>query len=200
MDRGAWGGYSPRGCKESDTTEQLTLTSHKFITKDTICKEMSRTRYAERAQNFHVFSERATLLKPSCDHQPGSSSNPMHLGFYGGFIISAWLMRWLPCCCSCLVAKLCLTLLWPLNYSLSGSSVHGIFQARIPEWVAISFSRESSQPRDQTCMSCVSCIGRWILYHWTTWEAPEIIASWWLFRPPASIPFPGVVGLKIPTL
>ena len=32
MDRGAWGGYSPRGCKESDTTEQLTLTSHKFIT------------------------------------------------------------------------------------------------------------------------------------------------------------------------
>ena len=48
------------------------------------------------------------------------------------------------------------------------SSVHGISQTRILEWVAISFSRGSSQLRDQTC---VSCIGRWILYHWATWEA-----------------------------
>ena len=51
-------------------------------------------------------------------------------------------------------------------------SVHGIFQARILEWVASSYSRESSQPRDQTHVSCISCIGRWILYHCTTWEAP----------------------------
>ena len=42
--------------------------------------------------------------------------------------------------------------------SPSGSSVHGILQARILEWVAISSSRGSSQPRDQTCISCVSCI------------------------------------------
>ena len=40
----------------------------------------------------------------------------------------------------------------------SGSFVHGILQARILECVAISFSRASSQPRDQTCLSCVSCI------------------------------------------
>ena len=46
-----------------------------------------------------------------------------------------------------------------------GSSVHGIFQARILEWVAISFSRGSSWLRDQTGVSCVSCVGRWILYH-----------------------------------
>ena len=45
---------------------------------------------------------------------------------------------------------------------------HGISQARILEWVAISFSRGSSWPRDQTC---VSCTGRWILYHWATREA-----------------------------
>ena len=50
-----------------------------------------------------------------------------------------------------------------MNCSLPGSSVHGIFQARILEWVAISFSRESSRPRDWTH---VSCIGRWILYPW----------------------------------
>ena len=43
--------------------------------------------------------------------------------------------------------------------------VHGIFQARKLDWVAISFSRGSSQPRDWTCDSWVSCIGRRILYH-----------------------------------
>ena len=52
----------------------------------------------------------------------------------------------------------------PLDYSLPDSSVHGIFQARI-EWVAISYSRESSRPRDQTHFSCVFCIGRQFLYH-----------------------------------
>ena len=44
----------------------------------------------------------------------------------------------------------CLTLCNPMDHSPPGSSVHGISQARILEWVAISFSRESSQPRDQT--------------------------------------------------
>ena len=56
----------------------------------------------------------------------------------------------------------------PMNSSLPGSSVHGIFQVTILEKVAISFSRGSSPPRDWTC---ISCIGRWILYHWATWEA-----------------------------
>ena len=44
----------------------------------------------------------------------------------------------------------------------------GTFQVRTLEWVAISTSRGSSQPRDRTQVSCVSCIGRWILYHWAT--------------------------------
>ena len=44
----------------------------------------------------------------------------------------------------------------PMNYSLPSFSVHGIFQARILEWVAISFSRGSSQPRDQTQVSCIA--------------------------------------------
>ena len=60
----------------------------------------------------------------------------------------------------------------PLDCSLPGSSVHGTLQARILEWVAISFSREFSWPRDQTHVSWVSYIGRWILYHCTTWEDP----------------------------
>ena len=43
-----------------------------------------------------------------------------------------------------------------MDCSLQGSSVHGIFQARVLEWVAISFSRESSWPRDQTKVSCIA--------------------------------------------
>ena len=50
-------------------------------------------------------------------------------------------------------------------------SVHGISQARILEWVAISFSKGSSWPRDQ---NCISCFGRQILYHWVKWKAPNI--------------------------
>ena len=62
------------------------------------------------------------------------------------------------------VTQSCLTLCNP-------SSDHGIFQATILEWVAISYSRGSSWPRDQTCVFCLSWIGRQILYHCTTWEA-----------------------------
>ena len=54
---------------------------------------------------------------------------------------------------------------------LPGFSVHGIFQARILEWIAMFSSRVSSQPRNQIHVSCISCICRWILYHCTTWEA-----------------------------
>ena len=57
---------------------------------------------------------------------------------------------------------------WPMDCSPPGSSVHGISQARILEWIAVSFSRGSSGPRDQTQ---ASCIGKWSLYHWATWEA-----------------------------
>ena len=62
----------------------------------------------------------------------------------------------------------CLTLCDPMDCSPPGSSVRGILQAGILEWAAIPFSRESSQPRDWTC---VFCIGRWVLYPWATWEA-----------------------------
>ena len=59
----------------------------------------------------------------------------------------------------------CLTLCNPMNYSPTGSSVHGILQARILEWVAMPSSRGSSQSRDQTSISYVSCTGRQILYY-----------------------------------
>ena len=59
----------------------------------------------------------------------------------------------------------------PMDCSPPDSSVHGILQARILEWVAISSSRGSSWPKIRTCVSCISCIGRWILYHRVTCEA-----------------------------
>ena len=65
--------------------------------------------------------------------------------------------------------------LWdPVDSSRPGSSVHGIFQARILEWVAISSSKGSFWPRDWTIVSCVSCIGRQILYYWATREDPQV--------------------------
>ena len=65
----------------------------------------------------------------------------------------------------------CLTLCDPMDCSPPGSSVHGILQAKILEWGAMPSSRGSSQIWDKTRISCVSCFGRQILYHWATREA-----------------------------
>ena len=54
------------------------------------------------------------------------------------------------------VAQSCPTLCDPVDCSLPGSSLHGIFQARVLEWIAISFSKGSSQPRDQTWVSHIA--------------------------------------------
>ena len=60
----------------------------------------------------------------------------------------------------------------PMGWSPPGSSVQGILQARIMEWVAIPSSRGSSPPRDPICISCVSCIGRWIFLPLPHLESP----------------------------
>ena len=59
-------------------------------------------------------------------------------------------------CYCCLVAYSCLTFCNLMDCSLTGSSVHGISQARIPAWVSITFSRESSWHMDQTHVSCIT--------------------------------------------
>ena len=76
---------------------------------------------------------------------PGDSPNPR-----------LWMLCHTGTCCCCLVAQSCPTLRDPTDCNPPGCSVHGISQARILEWVAISFSRGSSQPRDQTRISCIS--------------------------------------------
>ena len=67
-----------------------------------------------------------------------------------------------------LVAQSFLTLCDPMDCSPPFSSIHGIFQSRILEWVAVSYSRGSSWPRDPAHLSCVSCIGWWLPYDCTT--------------------------------
>ena len=69
------------------------------------------------------------------------------------------------CVRACLICFNCVLLCNVMACSPPGSSVHGILQARILEWVAMPSSRESSRSSDQTHVSYVSCIGRWVLYH-----------------------------------
>ena len=66
----------------------------------------------------------------------------------------------------------------PKSCNPPGSSVHGTFHAVILELVAISYSKGSSLPRDQTLISCISCISRQVLYHcatlcWCSWSTNE---------------------------
>ena len=70
----------------------------------------------------------------------------------------------------------CPTLCYPMDGSPPGFSVHGIFQTRIPEWVSISFSRGSSQPRDQTWVSYIA--GK-LFTIWATRETLRMFIFQW---------------------
>ena len=110
-----------------------------------------------------------------------------------------WYIRIMKCCHAQSLSSVWLCDL--MGCSLPDSSVHGLLQAKIVEWVAISFSRESSRPRDGTHVSCVSCISRqiyicvyiyiyiYIFYHRAIWAAlimeyysafkrKEILTAW----------------------
>ena len=67
----------------------------------------------------------------------------------------------------------CTTLCDPVDCSPPGSSDHEILQAWILEWVAVPSSWRSSRPRDQTCVSCVSCIAGRFFTSGATWEAQQ---------------------------
>ena len=78
-----------------------------------------------------------------------------------------------------LIAQLCLTLCDPMDCSLPGSSVHGILQAKILEWLAISFSRRSSWSRDWTHVSHIAVR----VYHLSTREAVSIPYTVFIWLP-----------------
>ena len=62
------------------------------------------------------------------------------------------------CVCVCVCVCVCPALCDPMECSLLGSYVHGIVQARMPEWVDTSYSSASPQTRDRTHVSCISCL------------------------------------------
>ena len=88
------------------------------------------------------------LLRNSCFHQ---DLHWTHVPTKFSMEKSEW-SEFLPllCGCVCVCALSCVWLYNPMNYSLPGSSIHGILQARILEWLTIPFSRRSSQLRDWT--------------------------------------------------
>ena len=125
-------GYNPWGCKESNMTEQLT--------------------HAHTHTHTHFLQHRILL---SC-HLP--CSFPSGLVSILSFNIQNTARKpsskvWFELLQFSLVAQLCPTLCDPVDCSPPGFSVYGILQARILEWVAIPFSRGSSQLRDQTWVS-----------------------------------------------
>ena len=77
--------------------------------------------------------------------------------FWNNYLCIYNKLIWISACMHAQLLQLCPTLCNPMDYSPPGSLVHGIFQARILEWVAMPFSRGSSWPRDQTHISWISC-------------------------------------------
>ena len=83
--------------------------------------------------------------------------------------------------------------LWdPIDCSLPGPSVHGVIQARILEWIALPSSRGSSRPRDWTCVSYISCVGRQVLYR------QSHLGSQLIRCRVSAVGFPGGAVLKSP--
>ena len=116
-----------------------------------------------------------------CRAHPGSWVSPFserHSLSLGLMVLPLWSME----CAQgfvvvVLVALPCLTLCNPMDYSLPGSSVYEILQARILEWIAIPFSRGSSQPRDR---NQVSCIAGSFYTVWAIWGHLKLPLLWWL--------------------
>ena len=80
-----------------------------------------------------------------------------------------------------------------MDYSPPGPTVHGIIQAGILEWIVIHFSRGSSRPKDRTC---VSCVGRWILYHRVSKTTLQIVCQVEVKEPEEPASLDGLVQPK----
>ena len=97
-------------------------------------------------------------FKPDSDSKSSSAQHPrkllpVSLGCHLKSTGSIWLSSLF---CHCLVTNSCSTFCDPMDCRLSGSSLHRVLQARVLEWVVISFSRGSSQPRDRIFISCLA--------------------------------------------
>ena len=166
-------------CLEAEV-ESLHLCCSKYVhssaalvlTSPGILSEMQSLRPHLRpvSQNLH-FDNSRNVYAQGCLRSSGLNNDGWVLSYFvvmldnpatGIFVLSRYSHVWL---CH------------PMDGSLPVSSVHVILQARILEWGVISFSRESSWPRDWIRGSYVSCIGSQVLYHWCHLGNPGNI-SW----------------------
>ena len=148
---------SPWGHKESDVTYQLNNKSKQIFTP--------RKLYLHTLFFIHLLHRHQPPRRCKSPIKQTKSSNLIQPTI---LLRSEWVSE---------VTQLCLTLFNPMDYSLPGSSVHGMFQARVLEWVAISFSRRSSWPRDWTLVSCI--VGR----HFTIWATREASKLYYFLAP-----------------
>ena len=120
-----------------------------------------------------------SVSRSNCSLIPAQPLTPAR----AGLVLSLFLYRVFVCVCLCIrtpsVTQPCQTLCDHMDCVPPVSSVHGIFQARILDWVAISYPRGSSQARDGSCNLGIFCVGWQILYHCATWEAhiPSLLAA-----------------------
>ena len=130
-----------------------------------LAAEGSPLAWGSQAQGHQVSKPlgHSSMKKAASFRTPVSSAEGLLFDLCCGVIPAYFsVLRVRPHLSCVLLTQSCLTLCNPVDCTHQGSSVHGIFQARILEWVAISSSSGCSPPRDRTW---VSCIGRQILYH-----------------------------------
>ena len=175
-----WAEDSPEGHKELYSTE-VTACIHSFISH--FLKSVKKNTYFQwffllfklmsnnwNYPRIYIFTMFYFIYLPNY---------PSILGFSLIFFVSMCVCVCVyVCVCVCVwsVAQFCLIICDPMT-CLPGSSVHGVFQAGTLEWVGISYSRCSSQPRDWICISCISCFGRRILYHYATCKALQCVGD-----------------------
>ena len=139
--------------------------------------------YCHQLETLHIFWTRGpAVLFCTGGQKQGSRPCSCHIRIF------CFLVCLLQNCCCCLVCKLWPTLCDTMDCSPPGASVHGIFQTRILEGVVVSFFRGSSQSRDRSSISCVSCIAGGFFttklqgksFFWTTDTQPSLF--YWHLR------------------
>ena len=122
-----------------------------------------------------IHSNNISILRELYERWVQSLFSTVNAGESKWVVFAFWLKLSLFSQVLVLVAQLCPTLCDSVDCSPPGSSVHGILQARMLEWVAIPFSRGSSWLRDRTLVSCIA--GRFFIA-WATREEPLIFCQW----------------------
>ena len=167
-------GYSPWGQKESDTTEWINSNNNSYLSylprMTAVCLFSAQPHNVVKSPRCfyplgcHVTTRgtldvevdlRVSLCQPSARQSVKISpvQEPAVNHILGGILHYSHCflkVKWSE------VAQSCPTLCDPIDCSLSGSSVHGIFQARVLEWIAISFPRGSSRPRNRIWVSRIA--------------------------------------------